>query len=238
MSIPVIVWQPRRPFASPACQRARDMAVTTPASIWADSTAWAGPPLTSAHLALLRLLHQIDAPPVALPTWVPLQSLEATVGATDLSAALTDDERTWIRKRIDQVRDAIASLDWPLGTGMIHGDAWAGNLLASTDAAPAGVLLGDWDWVSIGPREVDLIPTWHAATRYGKGPAWVDDFISRYGHDLATWDGYPDLIAMRDLVQLTGPIRRADNSERHRQVLRQRLDALRSGDTASTWTAL
>lgn len=30
------------------------------------------PPLTSAHLAvLLRLLHQCETPPIALPTWVP-----------------------------------------------------------------------------------------------------------------------------------------------------------------------
>ena len=34
-----------------------------------------GPTLTSAHLAVvLRLLHRIGAPPVALPAWVPLES--------------------------------------------------------------------------------------------------------------------------------------------------------------------
>jgi hypothetical protein len=46
------------------------------------------------------------------------------------------------------------------------------------------------------------------------------------------------LLAMRDLVQLSGPIRRARDSEPHRQVLRQRLDSLRCGDTTSVWTAL
>jgi hypothetical protein len=46
------------------------------------------------------------------------------------------------------------------------------------------------------------------------------------------------MMAMRDLVQLSGPIRRARDSEPHRRVLRQRLGDLRSGDTTSSWRAL
>jgi hypothetical protein len=198
-----------------------------------------GSPLTSGHLAvLLRLLHQAGTPPVSLPAWVPLASLRGTVGDRLLSAALTDDERTWIMGRIAEVRDKIAGLDWPLGTGLIHGDAWAGNLLSCPGASPVGAVLGDWDWVSTGPREIDLIPTWHAAVRYGKAASWVSDFISRYGYDLGQWDGYPVLMAMRDLVQLTGPIRRARDSDPYRRALRQRLDGLRCGDTTSIWRAL
>jgi hypothetical protein len=197
------------------------------------------PPLTSEHLAaLLRLLHQAGTPPIALPDWVPLESLHATVGDPVLSAALTDDERTWIMVRISEVQDQIAVLDWPLGTGLIHGDAWAGNLLWCPGVSPVGAVLGDWDWVSTGPREIDLIPTWHAAARYGKPASWVSDFISHYRYDLGPWEGYPILMAMRDLVQLTGPIRRARDSESHRRALRQRLDNLRCEDTTSIWTAL
>jgi hypothetical protein len=68
--------------------------------------------------------------------------------------------------------------------------------------------------------------------------SWISDFISQYGYDLGQWDGYPVLMAMRDLVQLTGPIRRARDSDRHRRALRQRLDSLRCGDTTSIWRAL
>jgi hypothetical protein len=197
------------------------------------------PQPTSAQLAvLLRLLHQAGSPPVSLPAWVPLASLRATVEDRSLSAVLGDDERAWIMTRIAEVRDKIAGLDWPLGVGLIHGDAWAGNLLSCPGTPHARAVLGDWDWVSTGPREIDLIPTWHAAVRYGKPASWVGDFISQYGYDLGQWDGYPVLMAMRDLVQLTGPIRRAGDSDSHRRVLRQRLGSLRCGDTTSTWTAL
>lgn len=194
---------------------------------------------TSARLAvLLRLLHDTPPAPVVLPAWVPLTSLEATVGDSGLSAALTDGERGWILRRISEIRAKMAGMEWPLGTGLIHGDAWAGNLLASPGTSPAGVVLGDWDWVSIGPREVDLIPTWHAAARYGKPPSWTSDFTQDYGYDLGRWDGFPVLMAMRDLVQLTGPIRRAPDSGPHRQALRQRLGDLRAGRTTTTWKAL
>jgi hypothetical protein len=100
------------------------------------------------------------------------------------------------------------------------------------------VILTDWDWVSHGPREVDLIPTWHAARRYGRGPAWAAAFVDRYGYDLATWPGFPILMRMRDLVQITGPLRRARDSDRHRQALRQRVEGVRTGDTDCVWTML
>jgi hypothetical protein len=45
-------------------------------------------------------------------------------------------------------------------------------------------------------------------------------------------------MVMPDLVQLAGPIRRACDSDPHRQALRQRLGSLRYGDTTSVWTAL
>lgn len=93
---------------------------------------------TSGDLAaLLRLLHEAGTPPVSLPSWVPLTSLHATVEDPVLSAALTDEERDWILTRITDMRETIAGLDWPLGTGLIHGDAWAGNLLACPGAPPA-----------------------------------------------------------------------------------------------------
>ncbi len=195
------------------------------------------PALTSRHLGrLLRQLHHAGDPPVALDPWVPLASLYATVSDPGCLDVLTREERQWLLDRVEQVRGDFATLDWPLGQGMIHGDAWAGNLL--WDAGTGRAVLGDWDWVSRGPREIDLIPTWHAASRYGKGDAWSRAFIAEYGYDLADWPGFRLLMHMRDLVQLTGPIRRASAGGAYVHVLRQRLDGLRAGDTTSVWIAL
>jgi aminoglycoside phosphotransferase (APT) family kinase protein len=117
---------------------------------------------------------------------------------------------------------------------LIHGDAWNGNLLRS----PRGVALGDWDRVSHGPREVDLIPTWHATHRYGRTPDWTRQFIATYGYDLRDNPAYHDLIAMRDLAQLPGLLRRAPHSPPHAAALHQRLTDLRERNTTHQWIAL
>jgi hypothetical protein len=188
---------------------------------------------------LLRLLHGIADAPSPLPRWMPLTSLENTLRQPAFTQVVAPAELQWISQRIAETRQSLANLQWPLGRGLIHGDAWAGNLLRRAEGNSAGaIILGDWDWTSIGPREVDLVPTWHAAIRYGKGPAWIDRFLRNYDYDLAAWNGFPAIMAMRDLVQLTGPLRRAATSAQHHAALRQRLDALLREDNAAIWTPL
>lgn len=194
---------------------------------------------TSAHVGrLLAHLHATVDPPADLPQWLPLSSLEQALH-DDAAAMLRDGDRGWLLRRIHEMRDELASLHWSLGHGLIHGDAWAGNLLWSSSTPGADdVVLGDWDRVAHGPREIDLVPTWHAARRYGKGPNWTAQFIDQYGHDLADWPGLPTLLAMRDLVQVSGPLRRAPHSAPHARALQQRVDSLRAGDTSTIWAAL
>jgi len=196
-------------------------------------------PPTSVHLAyILRRLHAVDQLPVPLEAWQPLTSLSAALRDPAAAANLSDEDHSWLLGYVEAVKARVLALDSPLGQGIIHGDAWTGNLLWDTAAGPDATVLGDWDWVAYGPREVDLVPTWHAAIRYGRGMPWARDFAEVYGYDLATWDGFPTLLAMRDLVQLTGPLRRAADRPEFASALRQRLDGIRSGDTGAVWRAL
>ncbi|WP_412540239.1 phosphotransferase [Longispora sp. K20-0274] len=197
-----------------------------------------GPDFTSAHLAgVLRDLHGITDVPFELERWRPLASLAAALEEAVHTQALPADELSWLTGLVADVRNRVTALDSPLGHGVIHGDAWAGNLLWNTAAGPDATVLGDWDWVSIGPREVDLVPTWHAARRYGRGREWTDDFARVYGHDLAGWDGFETLLLMRDLMQITGPLRRVRDSPVFAEVLRERLSGVRAG-TSGGWRGL
>ncbi|WP_194908762.1 phosphotransferase family protein [Catenulispora rubra] len=134
------------------------------------------------------------------------------------------------------MRERLADVEWHLPPGLVHGDAWAGNLLA--DSRTGGLLLGDWDWVSSGPREIDLVPTWHAARRYGRDDAWSSAFAHEYGYDLTGSPGYEALMHMRDMMQLTGPLRRARSDQQYFTFLRQRVSAIRAGDRSSQWSTL
>lgn len=187
---------------------------------------------------LLAGLHALPDPPMSLPRWQPLGSLRSALLPEQTYEGLDAAEKSWLLAHMRDVSDAVMERDWPLGTGLIHGDAWAGNLLWDTTTSPDQVILGDWDSVSIGPREIDLIPTWHAAVRYAKPSAWVDEFIDAYGYDLAGSDRIDLLMQMRDLVQLTGPLRRAARSPVHHRALRQRFEAIRDGERSMTWAAL
>ena len=218
---------------------------TTPVTVddvtigfWAYYPQPAGFAPTSAQLARqLHALHRAASAPVELPRWVPLGSLTTAVTEPAATLALTDDERTWLTATIEQIRAEVRGLDWALDSGPIHGDAWAGNLLRDTAAGPDSVVLGDWDNVCLGPREVDLIPSWHAALRYGRGQRWAEAFAEIYGYDLATWPGFDVLLRMRDLVQLTGPLRRAATEPTLAQGLRQRFTAIRDNDRTTVWRA-
>jgi hypothetical protein len=187
---------------------------------------------------VLRKFHDLDEAPVTLPAWVPLASLERALRTHVDPMILTQEEHAWLQAAITESRAALADLEWWLPPGMIHGDAWAGNLLWDEPRGAHQVVLGDWDGLAIGPREVDLIPTWHAATRYGKGQPWIEAFVASYKYDLSTWPGLADLWRMRDLMQITGPLRRARPGNVFERALRQRLAGMRNGDSGASWTAL
>lgn len=190
---------------------------------------------TSAHLgALVRRLHDLPRPPVDLSRWTPLQSLEMSLRTPSVLAVISLEEQGWLLAHINKIRDDLDSLNWPLGWGLIHGDAWAGNVLWNTIAGTDATVLGDWDSVCWGPREIDLIPSFHAARRYGRGPDWAQAFVQTYGYDLSGWSGFSTLLAMRDLVQLAGPLRRAPHEPTLARALRERIDGIRTGST-TTW---
>ncbi|MFF2088521.1 aminoglycoside phosphotransferase family protein [Nocardia sp. NPDC058176] len=189
--------------------------------------------------ALLRRLHSIPVPDhVQLPRWIPLESLYAalTDPRTD-TEHLSPNERRSLLELVGEVRQEITSIDWPLGEGLLHGDAWAGNLLWRDTGSELVPILGDWDWASVGPLEVDLIPTWHATIRFGRDRGWIDAFISEYGYDLCEFArGFQALRRMRDLVQVSGPLRRAAASPDHAARLRQRVAGILAGDESGSWS--
>jgi hypothetical protein len=177
---------------------------------------------------LLRQLHSLGPPPVSLPSYQPLVSVRRAI---DASQAINDDERAWLKGRCDQLVAAYRQLAFPLGTGIIHGDAWRGNLLRDGQR----VVLADWDGVSTGHREIDLIPTLQAP-RFGLREDERNAFIASYGRDIRSWDGYPVLRDIRELSTLSAILRNAHADAAAERELRVRLTSIRSGDDEH-WTS-
>src|SRR5262249_27719138 len=181
---------------------------------------------------IARRLHDLtSAPPVALPRFEPLRSIRQTARNALAAGSFYEGNREWLSRRIDSLQQEYDSLQFPLGTGLIHGDLYTGNLLRAADGS---AVLGDWDSVCIGPREIDLAPTF-TPTRFGLEVASVDRFATAYGYDLRGWSGYWTLRAIREVSTLTALVRLAPTDGASADELRHRLTTLQHNDSAATW---
>jgi len=187
-----------------------------------------GPAPTPADLAhLLRRLHGLGQPPVPLPAYRPLTSLRQAI---ESSHAISEAERGWLKDRCEQLTHAYDNLSFALPAGIIHADAYRGNLLRDGHR----IVLADWDAVSTGPREIDLIPTLQG-TRFGLQADERDAFIAAYGQDIRAWAGHQVLHDIRELSTTSALLRDAHLNTDSRHELQTRLRSLRMGDDRP-WT--
>lgn len=179
---------------------------------------------------LLRQLHQLPQPPVPLDDYEPLVRLG---NALLDNPPLADEDLTWLVERRLRLVAAYRDLQSELGIGWIHGDAYPGNTLWNGDQ----VILGDWDEVARGPRELDLTNT-HQGARMGRSAADRHAFNSAYGWDVTTWPGFPILRQIRNLHTLGAYINRARHGDSiATNELNHRIRTLRTNDTTAQWHA-
>src|SRR5437868_2368279 len=123
----------------------------------------ATPPDVTDLARLLHRLHALPTPPTDLPATDPLGSLPNDL--RQHPEALSSHQRDWLLSRCAVIAAAYPTTTMPPGLdrGLIHGDAHTGNLIP----ASGGLLVCDWDSVSIGPRAQDLIPSLYSVVRLG-----------------------------------------------------------------------
>ncbi|MFB7213100.1 phosphotransferase family protein [Streptomyces sp. NPDC056255] len=189
-----------------------------------------GRPDTAQLGTLLRELHVLPEPPLHLPAWQPLSSLHESL---ESSTALRSSQKEWLLHRRHELSSQYEHLDFPLGEGMLHGDAYPGNCL--WDEVTSTVPLSDWDEASTGPREVDLANTYQGV-RFGRTKSELLAFSDSYGYDTAAWPGLPVLTQIRDMHTLGSYITRADRGDPQAlQELVIRIGTLQHGGTRSLW---
>ncbi|SCG38624.1 phosphotransferase [Micromonospora coxensis] len=205
--------------------------------------------------APLRELHSLDRLEVELPVWSPIEKFRRRLNA---AAALPAEEagelERWSRaelgtpsadllrylhRRCDEAEEDLDRVDWRLPPGIIHGDAHTGNVLLPASgggrAARREPLLCDLDGMSVGPREWDLVPTAHGATRFGRSLNDYRDFVDAYGVDLMAWTGWTILRRVRELQLVTSTIDTLAGRPEVARELAHRLRSLFADDHEVTW---
>jgi Ser/Thr protein kinase RdoA (MazF antagonist) len=179
---------------------------------------------------LLCRLHALEAPPsLSLPI---TDALGSVFRRLPLLHGLSAGDRDFLRDRAYRLQDLYDDLDFALPFGVIHGDAHVKNAL--NDRHGRAHLI-DLDDVAEGPREWDLTVTSLYADRFGwHTRAEYDEFARAYGFDVTTWDGYPVLADIHELMMVAWLAQTAVHSAAAGEVSRRIAD-LRSGAVRRAW---
>lgn len=180
---------------------------------------------------LARLLSQVHALPApdGLAEWAPFAAVRARVSdAEEISAA----DRAFLLDRCAELEAALAGLEFPLPRGLVHGDAYPGNVIPGPD----GPVLCDFDSSCVGPPEWDLTPLAVGRERFGDPPVQYRTFAAAYGFDVTSWPGFVVLRGIRELKLTTSVLPILRSRPQVRPELFRRLDDLRHGRTDVRWT--
>jgi len=188
---------------------------------------------------LLRELHRLPDPPFTLPTVDPLARLRAAlaVDAHRSQPILATADTEFLEHQVEEFSKQYAEMQFPLGHGLIHNDAHAGNVLAD-ETSPYGYLLIDWEGACLGPREMDLVLVGAPGSRFGDTEAERSALCTGYGFDIGAWPGHTMLRAVRDLHSLAAYIRIGHQDPRAIREVRIRIDSLRNEDRNIRWSTV
>jgi aminoglycoside phosphotransferase (APT) family kinase protein len=149
---------------------------------------------------------------------------------------ITHDERRWLLIHLESLRQRWTSLPEGAPVCVIHGDAWAGNVV---DADGQGTTLLDLERCSVGPPEWDLVSTAVRYTTFGTmGAAEYREYCTAYGRDVTAWQGYELLRDIRELRVTCYAIQRAQDDPNVTQEAQLRIDCIRDkyGPRPWCWT--
>ncbi|MGB3442220.1 MAG: aminoglycoside phosphotransferase family protein [Actinophytocola sp.] len=179
----------------------------------------------------LRRLHAVPRPAAFdLPPIAPFVRLEERIGS---ATALSDEDRAWMRTHLEELQERYARIPAGLPHCVVHGDAWVGNVVSTSDDRTVFL---DLERAAIGPPEWDLIHTaikrssfaWITAEQYGQ-------FCKIYGNDVADWSGFGLLRDIREFRMTCMAVQVASADAVYREQAAHRLACIRGRKGPRPW---
>jgi hypothetical protein len=153
-------------------------------------------PGTPAEVAkVLKQLHALPVPyELKEHTIAPFVRLNERIAAAQW---LSDDDSNWLHNRLADLQARWDDRPIGLPDAVIHGDAWAGNIV---DVEGQGVTLMDLERCTVGPPEWDLTSTACRLTSYSTlTAAEYTEYCDAYGADVTRWAGFELFRDIREL---------------------------------------
>lgn len=154
-------------------------------------------PATPGELgSVLRRLHSLPRPDIALPHFSPFQGILTNIAQGN---SLDGAQRTWLEQKIDTLRQVYTTTVLDSSTTLIHGDAWQGNI-AVPYAEPERPVLLDLESVCLGPRAWDLIAIAVDYVDFSRiSSCEYSSFVDAYGQDVRTEPTFSLLAEIQEL---------------------------------------
>lgn len=183
---------------------------------------------------LLKRLHPLPVPNFPLGELDPFVRVSERINA---ATSLTEDDRSWLRQRHEELQRQWVQRPSGLPDCVVHGDAWVGNVARTA----RGPILLDFERVSVGPPEWDLVSTAVKLTTTGavSAPEYAE-FCDLYGVDVTEWEGYELLAGARELRMATYAAQHAATRPEWQEEAQYRVDCLRGrrGSRPWKWTGI
>jgi thiamine kinase-like enzyme len=190
-------------------------------------------PVGSGELGdVLHRLHTLPEPSdLALPFFEPMPKVKSRL--KNIGSALSDDERSLLSSRKEELEEQFASLQFRLGFGPVHGDYHKANLMRDASGTVRLIDFEDFCW---GPREWDACVE---AVRYD-AMGWISDeeyaaYVDAYGFDPLDWDGYAVIRAVRELNMTTWLAQQLGRSSEVNDEVHKRIADLRTNQYPRHW---
>ena len=179
--------------------------------------------------AALKQLHSLPIPYKMVTQVAPFVRLEERITA---AAWLPADDRTWLLARLEVLQAAWTDRPRGLPDSVIHGDAWAGNVVSTTE----GVTFLDLERCTIGPPEWDLASTACRVTSYSTLSAEdYADYCEAYGRDVTQWEWFDLFRDIRELRVTCYAAYRGQHDPALRPYAVTRVDCLRGLNGPRPW---
>lgn len=193
-------------------------------------------PATTAELgAVLRSLHALSSPTrPTLPRFDPFVGLDERIAA---ARHLPGDDRDWLARRVELLREQLENLQLDQAQGVVHGDAWQGNVAVPESGT---TVLLDLEHVSRGHPDWDLIPIAVDYVDFARlTSSDYHDFVASYGgHDVTTTRAFRVFADIQELRWVVFVLGKGANSSRAARETHHRIACLRDEISRPwTWTA-
>jgi aminoglycoside phosphotransferase (APT) family kinase protein len=216
--------------------------VPQPTIVWDRPVTWwhelpPHRPASPAELgAVLRRLHGLSVP--VAPALAELDPFVQFTPRIEDAGWLAADDRDWLVRNIERLRDQWSHLPPGRPECVVHGDAWQGNVAVPDGGEP---IVLDLDRFAVGPPEWDLVAVAADHVDFGRVPAAeYRGFVAAYGgYDVLDWPGFRTAADIVELRWLCFALELAARDDRVRPEARHRLACLRGRVPRPwTWTAL